>query len=103
MTLHKSMSSMAAEVIEEYLRTAQFCLEFRKQDGGCLGYPATLLLLCVANALGSYLAGESVTIEGKPQKITRGEPFRILNHPLFGLQLSHKRIISAIDKAEPHP
>jgi len=72
MTLHKSMSSMAAEVIEEYLRTAQFCLEFRKQDGGCLGYPATLLLLCVANALGSYLAGESVTIEGKPQLLRQG-------------------------------
>lgn len=92
MTLHKSMASMASEVIGEYIRASQFCLEFRKLDGGCLGYPATLLLLCVTNALGSYLSGEAVTIEGKSQKITQGEPFRVLNHQLFGLQLTHKQI-----------
>jgi hypothetical protein len=92
MALHRNMASMASEVIEEYLRASQFCLEFRNFDGGCLGYPATLLLLCVTNALGSYLTGEDVAIEGKQQKITRGEPFRVLNHTLFGLQLTHKQI-----------
>jgi hypothetical protein len=82
------MASMASEVIAAYLRASELCLE----SGGFLGYPATLLLLSVTNAFGSYLTGEDVTIEGKSQTITRGEPFRVLNHPLFGLQLSHKRI-----------
>jgi hypothetical protein len=63
MALHNNMASMASEAIEEYLRAAQFCLEFRKADNGILGYPATLLLLCVTNALGSYLMGDLVTIE----------------------------------------
>jgi hypothetical protein len=92
MTLHKSMASMASEGIEEFLRASQFCLGFKKPDGGVLGYPATLLLLSIINAFGSYLTGETVAIEGKSQKITKGEPFRILNHNLLGLRLSHRQI-----------
>jgi len=82
------MAGMAAEVITEYLRTCQFCLE----GGEVLGYPATLPLLCVTNAFGSYLKGEPVSIDGKVQEIKKGEPFRVLNHPLFGLQLKEKQI-----------
>ena len=82
------MASMASEVITEYLRACQFCLE----GDEVLGYPATLLLLCVINAFGSYLKGESVRIDGKLREIKRGEPFRVLNHPLFGLQLKEKQI-----------
>jgi len=92
MALHGNMASMAREAIEEYLQTSQICLDFRKSDGGCLGYPSTLLLLCIINAFGTYLAGETVEIEGKSQNITKHEPFRVLNHRLFNLGLTHRQI-----------
>jgi hypothetical protein len=92
MALHTSFYTMAIEAIDEYLQASADCLNFAKRDDGVLGYPATLLLFCVANALGVYLSGESVTIAGRPQKITDGEPFRVLNHECFGLGLDHEQI-----------
>jgi hypothetical protein len=46
----------------------------------------------VVNALGSYLIGEEIIIDGRKQKITRGEPFQVLNHKYFGLRLSRDEI-----------
>jgi hypothetical protein len=92
MAIHGNQWTMAIEVIDEYLRASRLSLEDRKRDGGCLGYTATLLLFCVVNALGTYLVGDKVVIEGKDQRITEGEPFRILNHTCFGLSLSHREI-----------
>lgn len=83
---------MAKEAIEEYLQTSAYCLGFVKAHGGCLGYPAALLLFCVTNALGVFLKGDVVTIDGRPQRITDREPFRVFNHDIFGLQLSSERI-----------
>ena len=92
MALHKHLWTMAVEGIGEYLTASRMSLDHRKSDGGCLGYPATLLLLCVVNALGTYLQGDDVMIEKKTAKITRGEPFRVLNHTIFGLNLRHKEV-----------
>src|SRR5438128_4765068 len=98
MALHTSFYTMAIEGIEEYLAAAENCLSFEKSDTGVLGFPATLLLFCVANALGVYLAGESVTIDGRSHKITEKEPFRVLNHQCFDLGLDHQQIKS-LEKA----
>lgn len=92
MAVHENPGRMAMEAIDEYFTASENCLRFRKPDDGCLGYPATLLLFCVINALGICLHGDSVTIDGRLQTITPGEPFRILNHECFGLGLSHKEI-----------
>jgi len=93
MALHTSFETMAIEAIDEYLTASENCLTFEKARGGSLGYPATLLLFCVTNALGVYLAGESVTIGGRSQRITEHEPFRVLNHDCFGrLALNDKQI-----------
>jgi hypothetical protein len=92
MAIHGNLWTMAVAVIDENLIASHMCLECRRLDGGCLGYPATLLLLCVVNALGTFLTGESVMIENKSHKITRGEPFRVLNHDCLGFTLSHKEI-----------
>ncbi len=51
-----------------------------------------LLLLCIVNALGTYLRNEDVIIDGKKQQITRGKPFRVLNHPLFKQNLTDAQI-----------
>jgi len=42
-------------VIEEYLTTARMCIDKPKPGGGFLGYPATLLLLCVVDSIGNAL------------------------------------------------
>jgi len=98
MAIHKDLWTLAEEAIHEYILTAQCCLGYRKPDNGCLGYPAALLLLCVVNALGTYMRNEPVRIDGKEQLITGGEPFRVLDHALFGQTLSHKQI-KIIEKA----
>ncbi|HLJ16518.1 MAG TPA: hypothetical protein VKV15_18610 [Bryobacteraceae bacterium] len=46
----------------------------------------TLLLFCIVDALGGYLALD------KNNDIPKGEPFRVLNHPLFGLTLTTDQI-----------
>jgi hypothetical protein len=92
MALHENLGSLARETIDEYLIASQNCLSFRKPDGGCLGCPATILLFCIVNALGVCLSGDTVTIDGRSQKIKEREPFRILNHECFGLGLSQKEI-----------
>ncbi|MGA8313444.1 MAG: hypothetical protein WB755_25700 [Terriglobales bacterium] len=74
MSVQPNPWSLAEEAIREYLLASRICVEHRTQDGGILGYPAALLLLCIVNALGIYLRGEEVVIEGKKQQITRGSP-----------------------------
>jgi hypothetical protein len=92
MAIHDNVWTLAIEGIDEFLVASKMSLDHKKADGGCLGYPATLLLLCAVNALGTYLIGDSIVIDGKPQKITRGEPFRVLNHAVVGLALTGKEI-----------
>lgn len=92
MALHSDFATMAVECVDEYIETAANCLKSRKPDGGCFGYPATLLLFCVINILGVFLRGETIKIEKREQTITKGEPFRVLNHSIFGLNLNAKRI-----------
>lgn len=92
MAVHQKLWTLAEEAIDEYLTAAAKCIEFRKPDSGCLGFPAALLLLCAVNALGTYLRDEMVNIDGKEQPITKGQPFRVLNHPLLGQKLSMAQI-----------
>jgi hypothetical protein len=80
MAQHPNSESLTIEVVEEYLATAKYCLDFVKPEtGGCLGYPATLLLFCVINTMGGYMIREK-------------EPFRVLNTQLFGLNLNPAQI-----------
>jgi hypothetical protein len=81
MASHIEAAGVSIEAIDEYLRASELCLNFRKSDGGCLGYPATLLLFCVVDAIGGYLAVE------KHNGVPKGETFFVLNHTSFGLNL----------------
>src|SRR5712692_1182262 len=98
MAIHTNLWTLAEEAIDEYILTAQHCLEYRKSDGGCLGYPSALLLLCVVNAIGTYLRNEPVLINGRRQLITRGEPFRVLNHEILKQTLTQGQI-KTVEKA----
>ncbi len=92
MAVHGNPWSLAEEAIAEYLAASKICVEHEKEDGGMLGYPAVLLLLCIVNALGTYLQKEEVMIEGKKQPITSGEPFHVLNHTLLNQNLTRAQI-----------
>jgi hypothetical protein len=98
MAIHAHLWDLAQEAVDEYLLTIKGCLAHRKPDGGCLGFPSTLLMLCLIDAFGTYLRGDEVVIEGKHHKITLSEPFRALNHPLFALNLTSRQI-KIIEKA----
>ncbi|MGH9562694.1 MAG: hypothetical protein ACRD3S_14680 [Terracidiphilus sp.] len=79
MTIHPNVNGLTIEAIEEYLDIAKFCISSKKQDGGIYGYPATLLLFSVINAIGeSQTAGN--------------EPFRVLKEKPFGCQLNDRQI-----------
>lgn len=79
MAIHLNANSLTTEVIEEYLDIAKLCIATKKQDGGIYGYPATLLLFCVINALGSSL-------------IAGNEPFRILKQAPFNCGLDDRQV-----------
>lgn len=86
MAIHREPAGIPIEAIDEYIRASELSLSFKKADGGCLGYPATLLLFCVIDALGRYLALD------KNNKIPKGEPFYALKSPCFGLSLTTDQI-----------
>jgi hypothetical protein len=60
MAIHKNIPSMLQESLLEMLLVAKYCIEFRKDTSlwpapGCYGYPAALLLLSIADSIGSYI------------------------------------------------
>ena len=85
------MAALTKEVIEEFLEASALCFKSPKSCGGCFGYAGTLLLFCVIDSFGVYLRHDIVQIDGKPQKI-KNEPFRVLNHTIFGLNLTTSQI-----------
>lgn len=60
MAIHPDIPSMLQESLPEMLLTAKYCIEFQKDTKiwpapGCYGYPAALLLLSIADSIGSYI------------------------------------------------
>ena len=83
MAIHQDIPSMLQESLPEMLLVAKYCIEFRKDTTiwpapGCYGYPAALLLLSIADSIGSYVEKGSVE-----------NHFKILkNSDYYGLNLS---------------
>lgn len=102
MAQHENLWGLVEEALGEYLEAAGNCIGHRKADGGCHGYPAALLLLAATEAIGHILRHETCLIDGRHQKITRGEPFRVLNHASFGQTLSGAQIKN-LEKAYRNP
>jgi len=56
---------MLRESLSEMILVAKYCIEFHKDTSlwpapGCYGYPAALLLLSIADSIGSYIEKGSV-------------------------------------------
>ncbi|MCB4757600.1 MAG: hypothetical protein LHV69_11330 [Elusimicrobia bacterium] len=97
MAIHPNSSSLLKESIPEYLQAAEYCLNFRKPNGGCLGYPGAALMFSIADSIGSYHRGRTdftILIDGKNCSI-RKESFHhffILNSNYYQLSLSENTI-----------
>ena len=78
---------MLRESLAEMLLVAKFCIEFRKDikvwpAPGCYGYPAALLLLSIADSIGSYI-----------EKGNTKKHFKILNNvDYYGLNLNDNEL-----------
>jgi len=85
MAIHPNVPSMLQESLPEMLLVAKHCIEFRKDTNiwpapGCYGYPAALLLLSIADSIGSYVEKGSVE-----------NHFKVLNNnDYYGLNLSNR-------------
>lgn len=87
MAIHQDIPSMLQESLPEMLLVAKYCIEFRKDVNiwpapGCYGYPSALLLLSIADSIGSYVERGSVE-----------NHFKVLNNPAYyGLSLNANEI-----------
>jgi hypothetical protein len=88
---HDNLTSFVASSLLEYLVASKLALEFVKGENwhpedrdGCLGTPSALVLLCVVDAIGSYLryGPDIVLIDGKQRTIDgeHSKHFFVLNH-----------------------
>jgi hypothetical protein len=79
-----TIKEVALQAIEENLIAAKTCIDKRKPNGGILGYPAALLLLCTTDAIGNGL------LPPIPRRYTRLD---VLQHPPFDhLGLTDKQV-----------
>jgi hypothetical protein len=84
MAIHTHPRDLFFAAVEEYLKASELCLRYRKDDGGVLGYPATLMLCCIIDAMNNNLK------RSEKRKLAGGE-FKILRHVSFGLNLTEER------------
>ena len=66
MAIHLNPQSMLQESLVEMYLVAKYCVEFRKDTNiwavpGCYGYPSALLLLSIADSIGSYVIDTKAT------------------------------------------
>jgi hypothetical protein len=96
---------MLRESLKEYLKVAEYCIQFRKGPeewgaagaGGCYGYPAAVMLFCIVDAIGSYHRGRKefkVLIDGKEKSIKNdgSQYFYVLNSKYYNQVLSKSDI-----------
>lgn len=79
MAIEQTRRQQAIGAIDEYLLAAGICIRTSKPGGGILGYPAALLLLCAADAIGQGALPNN-------RKDTRLD---VLGNPLFGQVLTY--------------
>jgi hypothetical protein len=105
MAVHSNLESLIRESLPEYLLVAEYCVKFRKgstaqarQAGGCLGYPAAVMLFSIADAIGSFYCGNkkdlNISIGGKPRFIANDgfQHFFILNSEYYAQALDEPTI-----------
>jgi hypothetical protein len=112
MAIHSQPSTMLKESLKESLEAAKYCSQYQKKDskwgdyntGGCLGYPAAILLFSIIDSIGSYFRKNQdfkILIDSKMTTIdSEGwQHFKILNSKYFNQNLSEKSIKTIYSKS----
>ena len=89
MARHTNKRSMQDEAVKEMLEVAEYCVAFDKSKDsrwpgciGCYGYPAAIMLLCIADCIGSV-------VENNGKEYDTKKNFCILNNTeYYNLNLS---------------
>jgi len=106
MPIYNDEISMMEDSLKESLVATKWCIDYEKsnndwQTKGCLGFPAAILLLSIADAIGSYFRGNKqfgIKINGEREAIKlNSQHFYILNSDYCGLNLD-KDIIDQIHR-----
>jgi hypothetical protein len=104
MAIHPDTKSLLKESVREYLFVAEYCISYKKdinwgsnQLGGCLGYPAALMLFSIVDMMGSYHRqniGFKVSVGGRKVNIKSDgfQHFYVLNSDYYGQTLEEKTI-----------
>ena len=104
MAIHPDTASMLQESLREYLRVADWCVSYQKDEswgpeqvGGRLGYPAAVMMFCIADTIGSFHRGDrtfTVPVDGRSVTICRQgfQHFYVLNGEYYGESLSEAAI-----------
>ena len=97
MALHDSLTSLLKDSLPEFLKAAEYCINYRKEDGGSLGCPAAALMFSIADSLGSYHRRQSgflVNVDGQNVSIDGNgfQHYYIFNSCYYGLTLSQATI-----------
>jgi hypothetical protein len=109
MAVHQNIMSLLRESVSEYIYIADYCVSFIKdsqrgpqQTGGCLGYPAAVMLFSIIDVIGSFHRQDLkciVNVDGKNTIIRKGgfQHFYILNSPYYGQSLGEQTIRKLYD------
>ena len=62
MKLNLKQKEILTDSLDETLVTVEQLLIYRKESGGCLGYPSTQLLLSAINSMGAYYYNNNMFI-----------------------------------------
>jgi len=104
MAIHPNTASMLKESASEMLHVAEYCINYRKdaqweanQVGGCLGYPAAVMLFSLVDMIGSFHEGDQtlqISINGQMKTIASDgyQHFFILNSHYYELALTEDQI-----------
>jgi hypothetical protein len=81
------------EVIDEYLAIAEYCVRNTKVDGGIYGYPATLLMFVVIDALSMSRGFRKNTLGALNQSWFRLEP-KLTERQLKNLRNYYRNLLA---------
>jgi len=99
MAIHESIPLLLKESLSELIFVADYCVNYRKENpqwpkkqiGGCLGFPASILLFSIVDAIGSYYRDRAdfiITVDGRDETIKNDgfHHFYILNSDYYDKQ-----------------
>jgi hypothetical protein len=72
MAIHGDLAHLSEEAIDEYIELARMGIIARKADRGIYGYPTTLLLFCVIDAMSCHLGLPDYSLGALSDPIFRG-------------------------------